>query len=104
VGLDTGRLEHGRHGVWNCGSHHIDPTGATLLAAPEGEAMTTMGWIDAWRSKYPEGREFTWFSRRWGNEVPARSRIRDVADGGPGLRCSLRPHHATGPIRRRGER
>ena len=29
--------------------------------------MSTMGWSDAWRSRNPESREFTWFSRPHNN-------------------------------------
>ena len=63
------RLETGAVliGDWNSGSHHVDEDGATLNGAAEFEAMTTMGWTDAWRSLHPEVREFTWYSRPWWN-------------------------------------
>ena len=54
-------------GDWNTGSHYLDEAGATLPGAAEFDAMTTMGWTDAWRSLHPDGREFTWYSRPWWN-------------------------------------
>ena len=54
-------------GDWNSGSHHVDEAGATLQGAAEFEAMTAMGWTDAWRSRHPDGREFTWYSPGWWN-------------------------------------
>ena len=50
-------------GDWNSGSHYLDEMGATLYGAAEFEAMSTMGWNDAWRTRNPAGREFTWYSR-----------------------------------------
>lgn len=49
-------------GDWNSGSHHLDEAGATLDGAAEFEAISAMGWCDAWRTRNPEGREFTWYS------------------------------------------
>lgn len=49
-------------GDWNSGSHYLDEAGATLDGAAEFEAMSTMGWCDAWRSLNPDGREYTWYS------------------------------------------
>ena len=54
-------------GDWNSGSHYLDETGATLYGAPEFEAMSTMGWCDAWRRLNPDGREYTWYSRPYNN-------------------------------------
>ena len=50
-------------GDWNSGSHYLDEAGATLYGAAEFEAMSAMGWSDAWRTRNPAGREFTWYSR-----------------------------------------
>jgi exodeoxyribonuclease III len=49
-------------GDWNSGRHYLDESGATLHAAREFEAMTEAGWVDAWRSLRPDGREYTWYS------------------------------------------
>jgi exodeoxyribonuclease-3 len=49
-------------GDWNSGRHYLDEAGATLYAAREFEAMTEGGWVDAWRSLRPDGREYTWYS------------------------------------------
>lgn len=51
-------------GDWNSGRHFEDEAGRTLLGAKEFEAMSAMGWTDAWRSRNPDGREFTWYSPR----------------------------------------
>ncbi len=49
-------------GDWNSGRHYVDEAGATLHGAAEFEAMTDTGWVDAWRSLRPAGREYTWYS------------------------------------------
>jgi exodeoxyribonuclease-3 len=51
-------------GDWNSGRHHADEAGAKLLASKEFEAMASTGWTDAWRAIHPDGREYTWYSRR----------------------------------------
>ncbi len=50
-------------GDWNSGSHYLDETGATLAAAREFDSMSEMGWCDIWRTRNPDGREYSWFSR-----------------------------------------
>jgi exodeoxyribonuclease-3 len=49
-------------GDWNSGRHYLDEAGATLYGAAEFELMTDTGWVDAWRSLRPDGREYTWYS------------------------------------------
>lgn len=49
-------------GDWNSGSHYVDETRATLDGAAEFGRMTQAGWIDAWRSLSPDGREYSWYS------------------------------------------
>lgn len=97
-------------GDWNSGSHYVDEAGATLFGAVEFEAMTTMGWTDAWRSLNPEGREFTWYSRPWWNgfrldhaflapSLAARLRDARYQHGtrphGAGIAVSVSDHSAT---------
>lgn len=54
-------------GDWNSGQPYLDEAGATLYAAREFARLSEMGWVDAWRSRNPDGREFTWYSKPWGN-------------------------------------
>jgi exodeoxyribonuclease III len=49
-------------GDFNSGAHFVDEAGATALAAAEFARMSETGWVDAWRSRRPDGREFSWFS------------------------------------------
>lgn len=41
--------------------------GATLTSAHQFDALLEQGGIDAWRTRNPEAREFTWFSRGYNN-------------------------------------
>ena len=50
-------------GDWNSGAHFVDEAGATLDGAAEFARMSTLGWQEAWRTTYPEGREYTWYSK-----------------------------------------
>ena len=54
-------------GDWNSGQPYLDEAGATLYAAREFARLSEMGWVDAWRSRNPDGREFTWYSKPHGN-------------------------------------
>jgi exonuclease III len=54
-------------GDWNSGAHRLDEAGATLHAAREFASLSGAGWVDAWRSRNPGGREYTWYSKPWGN-------------------------------------
>ena len=54
-------------GDWNSGQPFFDEAGKTLYAAREFARLSETGWVDAWRSRNPDGREFTWYSKPWGN-------------------------------------
>ena len=54
-------------GDWNSGQPYRDEAGATLYAVREFSRLSEMGWVDAWRSRNPDGREFTWYSKPYGN-------------------------------------
>ena len=54
-------------GDLNTGRHHEDEAGATFTSAHQFDALLEQGWIDAWRTRNPEAREFTWFSRGYNN-------------------------------------
>ena len=49
-------------GDYNTGLHYIDETGATFHCADKLHAMTAVGYIDCWRSRHPDRKEFTWYS------------------------------------------
>ena len=54
-------------GDLNTGRHYEDEAGATFVSALQFDALLEQGWIDAWRTRNPETREFTWFSRGYNN-------------------------------------
>ncbi|MBK1854999.1 endonuclease/exonuclease/phosphatase family protein [Verrucomicrobiaceae bacterium 5K15] len=54
-------------GDLNTGRHYEDEAGATFVSTSQFEALLAQGWIDTWRSRNPEAREFTWFSRGYNN-------------------------------------
>jgi len=54
-------------GDFNTGRHYEDEEGATFVSAHQFDVLLEKGWIDAWRSRNPEAREFTWFSRGYNN-------------------------------------
>lgn len=49
-------------GDWNSGQPYLDEAGSTLHGAREFAQLSEMGWVDAWRSRNPDKREFTWYS------------------------------------------
>ena len=67
--LLTGGLEpiepaHIVVGDFNTGLHKVDETGPTFHCAKEFAALSRTGLGDAWRSRHPEQREFSWYSSR----------------------------------------
>lgn len=54
-------------GDFNTGKHYEDEAGVTFACADQFEALLGQGWVDTWRSRNPEVREFSWFSRGWNN-------------------------------------
>lgn len=54
-------------GDLNTGRHYEDETGATFVSAPQFDALLAQGWIDSWRCRNPETREYTWYSRGYNN-------------------------------------
>lgn len=51
-------------GDFNTGKHRIDEAKATFTSAAFMDRMEDAGFIDAWRWRHPEVREFTWTSPR----------------------------------------
>jgi len=51
-------------GDFNTGKPFIDESGNTFACVDEFEALEQHGLIDSWRSRNPEGREFTWYSNK----------------------------------------
>jgi exodeoxyribonuclease-3 len=49
-------------GDFNTGKIRIDEAGETFDCQDKQEAMEKLGFIDAWRSFYPKGRDYTWYS------------------------------------------
>ena len=62
--LDLSRLSSAclLMGDLNTGRHFIDENAARFTAADYFDKLEELGWIDIWRSRHPEKREFTWFS------------------------------------------
>ena len=54
-------------GDFNTGRFHEDEAGATFACSDRFEALLGQGWVDTWRSRNPEAREFSWYSRGWNN-------------------------------------
>jgi len=50
-------------GDFNTGKHHIDEAGATFIGPGNLSKLEALGFVDAWRSLHPSGREYTWFSQ-----------------------------------------
>lgn len=49
-------------GDFNTGCHFADESGKTFLCASDFEKLIQRGWIDTWRSRNPDSREFSWYS------------------------------------------
>lgn len=49
-------------GDFNTGQHYLDEKGATLIGAHYFDRLAELGWVDAWRTRYPQERQFSWFS------------------------------------------
>ena len=54
-------------GDMNCGIPHIDSDSKTFLATQYYQDLLQTGWVDSWRSRHTETREFSWVSPRTGN-------------------------------------
>jgi len=54
-------------GDMNCGIPFVDSDSKTFLATRHYQDLLASGWIDSWRSRYAEAREFSWVSPRTGN-------------------------------------
>ena len=51
----------------NTGRHYEDEEGATFVSAHQFDALLEQGWIDSWRARNPNAREFTRYSRPYNN-------------------------------------
>lgn len=49
-------------GDFNTGLHYIDEAGKTFACAESFESLKDVGLVDAWRSRNPAAKEFSWFS------------------------------------------
>ena len=54
-------------GDFNTGRHYEDEAGATFTSAHQFDALMAQGWVDAWRCRNLDSKEFSWFSRGWNN-------------------------------------
>jgi len=54
-------------GDMNCGIPYIDSDSKTFLATQYYQDLLQTGWIDSWRNRHKEAREFSWVSPRTGN-------------------------------------
>jgi exodeoxyribonuclease-3 len=51
-------------GDFNTCRAYVDEAGAIDPCAPYMDAVAAVGFCDLWRQRYPEGREFSWYSTR----------------------------------------
>ena len=49
-------------GDFNTGKIRIDEAGETFDCQEQHEALEKLGFVDTWRSSYPKGRDYTWYS------------------------------------------
>lgn len=49
-------------GDFNTGLHYIDEVGKTFACAESFESLKDVGLVDAWRTRNPVTKEFSWFS------------------------------------------
>ena len=54
-------------GDMNCGIPYIDSDSKTFLATQYYQDLLQTGWVDSWRGRHKEAREFSWVSPRTGN-------------------------------------
>ncbi len=54
-------------GDLNCGVPFEDSDSKTFYATRQFQKLLSIGWVDAWRSRHKEAKEFTWTSVRTGN-------------------------------------
>jgi len=54
-------------GDLNCGIPFEDSDSKTFYATRQFQNLLSIGWVDAWRSRHPKTKEFTWTSVRTGN-------------------------------------
>lgn len=50
-------------GDWNTGARDGDAESVMANGSDEFAVLAAMGWVDAWRSRHPDAREYTWYSR-----------------------------------------
>ena len=51
-------------GDFNTGRYYLDEAGATFTAVDFMDRIESIGFCDLWRQRYPEGREYSWYSTR----------------------------------------
>ena len=51
-------------GDFNTGTHWVDEQTNTFVCADRFEQLLQSGWIDAWRLRNPDAREFSWYSNK----------------------------------------
>lgn len=54
-------------GDFNCGIPFEDSETKSFPATRQFQTLLSQGWVDAWRRRNPQTREFTWISSRKGN-------------------------------------
>ena len=54
-------------GDFNTGKAFSDETGRSFYCIDSFEQLEQSGLVDSWRSRNPEAREFSWYSRPWNN-------------------------------------
>ena len=57
-------------GDMNTGKHYFDEAGATFVGSNFMDQIEEAGFLDLWRNRNPEIREFTWYSPQSGHALP----------------------------------
>jgi exodeoxyribonuclease III len=63
-------------GDFNTGLPFEDEMGNTFACSGAFRRLLETGWIDAWRCRHPDAREYTWFSRAGEKRLSLRSHAR----------------------------
>lgn len=50
-------------GDWNTGAHRLDEPGKTFIGQEHFAKLSATGWTDLWRTRNPDVREWTWYSK-----------------------------------------
>lgn len=56
-------------GDFNTGRNGPDNEGSRFVASERLERLLEKGWVDVWRSRHPDAREYSWYTKRAGQPL-----------------------------------